>query len=247
MSEGAMMGDVKVMADQTWVDLHGNVEIVERISIPRIHLKGGKYVNSSLFMEDFTFVPANDLEWLAVNCDDFPDRFSSIIKNGDKVNFGKFNGIYDEYTRQQYHEMRVHLGLSAPIINNNIEYSEKSTALRNSIERCCKKISNDIMKAKPVFTQAMADAGIDPVIGQRIAVSTGNGIIKGVGTIHGKACVFVQVGDCCETTTVFKPIDTRTDQEKLLLSILNCEESPEGKLDILTRRFNITSKADQNE
>jgi hypothetical protein len=52
-----------------------------------------------------------------------------------------------------------------------------------------------------------------PAVGDEVEVSLGIGIVKGVGIVNGKKCVFVQLENTCETTTNFsKP---KTPKEEL--------------------------------
>lgn len=61
----------------------------------------------------FTFVPANDLEWLAVNerAWDGTDEYPVIYRDDDSVDYCKLDAEFKSYTQGRWHDMRVHLGL----------------------------------------------------------------------------------------------------------------------------------------
>lgn len=62
------------------------------------------------FKANFEFIPANDLEWCAVNCDDWKDGFKFVFRRGDEVVFSNLNGS-ERYCHYEWQETRYRLGV----------------------------------------------------------------------------------------------------------------------------------------
>ncbi len=129
------MSNVKPMVGQAWDNSGVKMKLCE--------IKNNIATFRSDFLEviveiddrlyrNFTFFPQNDLEWLAVNVDAFPD-YSKYISKG--LNVSRYlksglehlviDGIFEgdqHYTRQQWQNMRYELGLDEP--KNKITWAD---------------------------------------------------------------------------------------------------------------------------
>lgn len=106
------MDNIKVMAGQRWRNNSGFECMVynEVAGIVRF-MDSRRQCGSEHFRENFTFIPQTDLEWLAVNCDEWCDYDTVFIckKGGDYAFIPCFLGHC--YTRQQWQNKRYELGL----------------------------------------------------------------------------------------------------------------------------------------
>jgi len=128
--------NVKVMVGQTWDTDFGERSVFEikgeLISYKMIDR--GDYNVYTLSLNDFKsaskFKPANDLEWLACNCDkefiptgDLSANLN-LAKQGNKAVLGDYRYLSNSYTPRQVIDMRIHLGLEpenwsgCKVINN---------------------------------------------------------------------------------------------------------------------------------
>ena len=89
-----------------------------------------------------------------------------------------------------------------------------------------------VVEDKPVYTQAMADAGDDPIAGMSLTVSFVNGEQYPDSTLtylgDGVGCFKDSDGKECSFATCsvgFKPIDTRTDKQKAIAEILSYDHT----------------------
>lgn len=138
------MNKVKPQAGQVWRDKFSNESaavsdvitgtdgnLIVNIEIERQLIYRDSYYLSS-FIELFEFIPQNDLEWLAVNVDEW-----LWVKNLGRLS--KTIGGYtyslicedDSYTHQQWQNMRYKLGLDE---KPRISAKEWARLLRNKQE-----------------------------------------------------------------------------------------------------------------
>lgn len=122
------MSNVKVTPrlTQTWVNKENHVEIELTSwygntwswdSVDRSH-SGTVY--DDLIHERFTFKPANDLEFCAVNCDKWEVGYFNVSKSNNSVVFHALgNNDDDKYNYKQYRDMSIHLGLDTFEAVNN--------------------------------------------------------------------------------------------------------------------------------
>jgi hypothetical protein len=117
------MSNVKPMVGQVWGLLYADGSHYEKRSISRLSNSRVLYTdgcgverwsNRSKFIEDYEFIPQNDLEWLAVNEPEWNnDYFLFIAKvKGDRAYYRQLHVL--SYARQQWQNMRYELGLDEP-------------------------------------------------------------------------------------------------------------------------------------
>ena len=218
-------------AGQVWVENPGHRSVkIFRLSLSRVWFTDGAWTNRAAFSEDFAFSPANSLEWLAVNLCEWNDSFKAV-KRAVKQDVKWCNeAVYtSEYTKKQWQECRNKL------------FGEAKMEVK--------------AEDKPVYTQAMCDNDRQPLAGMAAMVSVSGGEpfeceVRYVGDDH-----FV-FADTCPAEhwyhsmhIKFTPIDTRTEEEKLIdelkghLSVLRGNnKSNKYCAKTLIREFNITRK-----
>lgn len=124
------MSNVKVMVGQTWCDSIGQVlitkfdgRIVEFKSMP-VEVVGEMGLDT--FYRKLSFVPATELEWLAVNVEDWKNGAGFICKFGSQVEFryGDSSSFTAMYNRKEWCDMRIKLGLELDVnmVNISKEY-----------------------------------------------------------------------------------------------------------------------------
>lgn len=288
-----MKNNVKVMVGQTWVN--NEIEhVVAELHREFVVWANGMGESATVSIRKmFTFKPANDLEWLAVNEDEWDCSESnwSIYKSEDgEIGYCNLN-IDDSYTRAQWKAMRIHLGLDTLEMNDDIanEDGVSQKGYRHAAEdivrhfvKSCLNNEGDINETeimwslteveghiheyfggdrtivKPVYTQAMCDAGELPPVGVRCEICYDvdglffNGSV--IAYFNDKAWLDMEGKHpvCFVKDTVFRPIDTRTDQEKLIDEVAKSlvdsyKKSFNDRAKILIDEFNITRKETSND
>jgi hypothetical protein len=106
---------IKVRAGQVWA--------IDDSEFKLSHICGGKdnscvsvgwgWINIEEFYDKFKFIPQNDLEKLAVNVDEWTSKSveHNLYRGGDSIYWVDYRYQHDSYTRQQWQNMRYHLGL----------------------------------------------------------------------------------------------------------------------------------------
>lgn len=231
------MSNVKVIVGQTWLYESSKFEVV-RITVNYINMVScaGQEERWSLmaFRSECTFVPANDLEWCAVNESSWDNDYDVIYKDANREPSGKINyrivskhTTEDEYNFKQWHDMRIHLGLESDPIPTD------GGVVDSEVE--------------PVYTKAMAEDGELPPVGCECLMNVSYSNKVGIGSFtageHAGKKVYI-----CSTFTnrrglelaayfgvdgnfggvdaaiAFGYIDTRTDEEKLIDDIVSLVE-----------------------
>ena len=193
------MSNVKVMVGSNYKSENGNIFSLSGIRDDKAHFSNGMYCDLDEVNEIFTFVPANDLEWLSVNCDNF---YSNESANVD-VNDGYVGLIHDasgKYSHKQWLDTRIKLGLEMNI--------------------------DDIAKeeVKPVYTQAMCDAGEQPKLGMMVSCYSNHLLPAPVSTgpvkYIGKDVVVILDENCNNEISFYIDMSTfepiKTEEEKLI-------------------------------
>ena len=114
------MSKVKPAVGQIWTN--GNNEVTFGVCIDGLlgfrnpRFESQQRMPLDAFYKKHTFVPQNDLEWLAVNCDKWLSIFGQIFRTFiDEDSFGHCDDsvylIVPRYTREQWQNMRYQLGL----------------------------------------------------------------------------------------------------------------------------------------
>ncbi len=260
------MSNVKVMVGQAWAEKSSNTASI--LSIDGDHIEWDDDSSSELnnkFHDIFTFVPANDLEWLAVNCDKWIKDFTVIEKINNDFGFSNESRLDGEYAKQQWHDMRVHLGLEEDMNIDDIAkedgVSVNQMAGKTNRPINCRGV--DIPEIKPVFTQAMCDAGELPPAGSECEFKMHHHgdtqwlYCYVIGETKDGEWIVIHCGNDSlhfankkNGNIEFKPI--KTDEEKLIDEL--CEvmddsvnQSASGYAKYLVKRFNITRKDSNND
>jgi len=256
------------------------------------------------FVDAFTFIPQNDLEWLAVKVD--LESFSSFVKYVSKglgvpgflkpglehlVIDGLFEGE-EHYTRDQLQGMRYELGLDEAeqtknnLIEDVVNRLDEAIELTSPQPSNVKIVINDDLKPlkntikftttdgaelekqddgtficvkggvsqgdlisqkedKPIFTQAMADAGEFPPVGSDVELFYDDEA-QGVATAMyiGEYSIFLNHshgGEQIASTErySFKPI--QTEEQKLIAVMRDMNFSVDEVDDLLANdKFTIT-------
>lgn len=284
------MNNVKVMVGQTWVN--NGLEFKPTYKSTNYFCDINSSYSEDYLHDNFTFVPANDLEWLAVNLIEWRGAYEqkAHVDSGIYYVHEDYTGL--SFTRQQWHNERVILGLeSDPMLTegglvdstlpDGVSREEFDKGMRESMKAVSilvgKQFGIDIgyenlpeavssvidslvctiaeltpSDDKPVYTQARFDNDRQPLAGMRAIVS-----VKGGETFE---CTVMYLGeitviaDTCDTehgfplgNLKFTPIDTRTDEEKLIDEIVDClsgysgAQADDNAIDLLSK-FNITRK-----
>jgi hypothetical protein len=119
------MKNVKPMRGQVWgrrisdTDMTANEIKISRLSQSRVHAAGlDGWINRNIFIEDWLFIPQNDLEWLAVNEPEWFHGDCNWVRrdeNDRPMYTDRPNDIltkqYTYCTREQWQNMRFDLGL----------------------------------------------------------------------------------------------------------------------------------------
>ncbi len=188
---------VIIRVGQVWVnDKTGEEKKIVRIDCFGNCWWGGDSFSDKDQMTRHKFKPANDLEYLAVNCEKWNDEYGYIKLVNGKVTF-LYKLWSGGYTKKQWQDKRAEL------------YGDQIVNI------------DDIAKeeVKPVYTQKMADNGELPPVGCEclgLIASTGEyEKIKIVAHECG-SCVAIKGASTLMWCNTFKPIDTRTEREKLI-------------------------------
>lgn len=257
----------KVMVGQTWVNkeistysvrVGGLINDLVQLS----HSDGAiATVYLARFYELYTFVPADVVEHMAVTISEWSGDKSEAVSypTMDKLSCVKIS--YDTWFN-----MRVHLGLetNAPTTEEidmltkpgePADYTKPEGVFVSPLEFGA--IADE--DGKPVFTQDQADSGELPPVGFRCEFEFYlNSDTDWMGcyvigdTEDGKCIVIHDDEDNLHFafkdngSIKFRPIDTRTDQEKLVDSLVYLlERSPDSlknKAEYLIRNLNVSLK-----
>jgi hypothetical protein len=228
------MSNVKVMVGQTWKRVNSglDVEIIavdgDTVLWESIERMTSGTIFDGLIYKQFIFAPANDLEWLAVNESkwDGGRGYPFMSKDYDCDNGVNYHSVdYDGgcKTRQQWKDMRIHLGLDMNI--DDIAKEDGIVGVNGFLTgENLKEMANELSENdKPIFTQGMADAGELPPVGSECeAFEVGNKWhLVEVFAHHKNTAHFYMPneGDYGHSEGVsgnFRPIDNRTTEEKQL-------------------------------
>lgn len=187
--------------------------------------RGIRGLSVKYFYENFTFMPSNDLEFVAVNCGKWDDEWRLIRKCGDSFDFSNSVTLDGEYTRNQWQDKRNELYGVTFDMNDVIQEDGGSTVKRHSVGNYSvqPKAGCSEVEIKPVFTKAMKDDGEDIQLGMIYHDENGDEC-EFIGE-NNVECVWIgkltkdgvhprhlSVSQRSECTA----IDTRTPQEKQL-------------------------------
>jgi len=117
----------QVYSWDNWVD---GVDTIASMSPNLVIWEGGSstIIHDGILSDRYTFKPANDLEWLAVNTDEWcgTDEYPFIMKLGSQAEYTNANcDLNDRYTRQQWQDKRNELfGEKAVSKKMKVEYVE---------------------------------------------------------------------------------------------------------------------------
>jgi hypothetical protein len=123
---------------------------ISRLSQSRVHAtEPDRWINRNVFIEDWLFIPQNDLEWLAVNVDEWcrSDGLFNVIRN-HTVPVGYTFTMKVGHTERQWQNMRYELGLDEkPTINRN---PQPGTAFASSMKVIKKEAEMSTEKMIPI-------------------------------------------------------------------------------------------------
>ena len=154
---------VKPTVGQVWEISPGRTETARLVNDFDVHWVNRGYATLSELHENFTFIPQNDLEWLAIDSDAWKLNCKFIFNHNDYSNFcsDETKVVHDCYTRQQWQDKRYELGLD----------ERKGVHIDADGDLSVDDEKVGVAGDKPVYTQEQADAGELPPVGSYFIVT----------------------------------------------------------------------------